>query len=220
MMMISFYWQFCPTSFIVYVINFKIYCTYLVFGWWNGVCVMWSSCGSQRTTHDSHFSTFSLHLLWDEQPPWPYLLPWSTPQGWVNIFSELSEYLPRAEWDPSQGWVVYAYCFVKFYCNTANMFICLSAASSVLLRVFISVMKHHDDKQPGEERVWFIYTSIWLFIIKCSSSTKAKEAIPTRQKPCVKSWCRHHGTGLFGMTSSQDHQHHHTQWVEHSHSNH
>lgn len=132
MMMISFYWQFCPTSFIVYVINFKIYCTYLVFGWWNGVCVMWSSCVSQTTTRDSHFSTFSLHLLWDEQPPWPYLLPWSMPQGWVNIFSELSEYLPRAEWDPSQGWVVYAYCFVKFYCNTANMFICLSAASSVL----------------------------------------------------------------------------------------
>lgn len=97
MMMILIYWQFYPTSFSLYITNFKTYCLYLVIGWWNGVCVMWSTCRGQRTTYDSQFSTFTFCRLID----FYYLTTFhglNTSQGWESIFF-------RAEWEPSLGWV-------------------------------------------------------------------------------------------------------------------
>ena len=42
------------------------------------------------------------------------------------------------------------------------------ALGTVLVRVFIAVMEHHDQKQAGEERVYSAYTSTLLFITKGS----------------------------------------------------
>lgn len=135
---------------------------------------------------------------------------------WIS-FSGLAEYLPRAEWGPSQCWVVCAYCFVKFYCNIATKLICLSAASSVLLEVPIAVMKHHDNKQPGDEGVSFICTSTWLFIINWSHWGNSNRAETVSQELMQIPWS---GLVLHGLlilsSSSQDHQPrggHHTQWV-------
>ena len=42
----------------------------------------------------------------------------------------------------------------------------LAHVVSVLVRVIIAAMKHHDQSKFGEERVYLAYTSISLFIIE------------------------------------------------------
>jgi hypothetical protein len=55
----------------------------------------------------------------------------------------------------------------------------------VLVRVTIAVMKHHDQKQLGEERVYMAY--------QCSSLKEVRTGTQARQEPGGRSWCRGHG---------------------------
>jgi hypothetical protein len=50
------------------------------------------------------------------------------------------------------------------------------SSGSVLVRVSIAVMKHHDPKQVGEERAYLAYTSTSLFIIKGSQDQNSKQS--------------------------------------------
>jgi hypothetical protein len=44
----------------------------------------------------------------------------------------------------------------------------------VLVRVRIAVLKHYDQKHPGEERVYLVDTSISLFIVMIRSESQNK----------------------------------------------
>ena len=63
-------------------------------------------------------------------------------------------------------------------------------------------MKHHDQKQPGEERVCLF----GLHILSYSPLKESKARTQTWPKPGVRSWCRGHGevlpTGLLLMACS------------------
>ena len=61
----------------------------------------------------------------------------------------------------------------------------------VLVRVTIAVMSHHDQKQCGEERVYFAHTSIEQFIIKT-----LRTGTQAGQEPGGRSWCRGQGGAL------------------------
>jgi hypothetical protein len=52
----------------------------------------------------------------------------------------------------------------------------------VLVRVTLSVMKLHDQKQAGEERVYLAYISTSLFIIKGSQDRNSNRAGTWRQE--------------------------------------
>jgi hypothetical protein len=47
---------------------------------------------------------------------------------------------------------------------------------TILLRVSIAAMKHHDQKQAGKKRVYFAYTSMLLFIFEESQDKKSSRA--------------------------------------------
>jgi hypothetical protein len=53
---------------------------------------------------------------------------------------------------------------------------------SVLVRVTIAVMKHHDQNQVGEEKVYSIYTSTSQLIIKGSQNRNSSRAGTWRQE--------------------------------------
>jgi hypothetical protein len=59
----------------------------------------------------------------------------------------------------------------------------------VLVRVTIAVMKHHDQKQIGEERVYVAYASISLFITKGSQDWSSSRAGNWKQELMQRS-CR------------------------------
>ena len=60
----------------------------------------------------------------------------------------------------------------------------------------MAVMKHHDQKQVGEERVYSVYTSTAQFIIEGSQGRN-----PKGQEPGSKSWCRGLGGVLLACSS-------------------
>ena len=62
------------------------------------------------------------------------------------------------------------------------------SSGSVLVRVSIAVMKHHDPKQVGEERAYLAYTSTSLFIIERSQDRNSSRAESWRQELMQKPW--------------------------------
>lgn len=61
---------------------------------------------------------------------------------------------------------------------------------SVLVGVPIAMMKHHDPKQPKEERVCFADTSLSLFIIEGSQGRNSNRIRTWRQELIqMKEWC-------------------------------
>jgi hypothetical protein len=58
------------------------------------------------------------------------------------------------------------------------------------LRVTIAVMKHHDQKQPGEERVCLAYSPISLFTTEGRQDRNSNRAETWRQRLMQKPWQR------------------------------
>jgi hypothetical protein len=88
--------------------------------------------------------------------------------------------------------------------------------SSVLVRITIAMMKHHGQKQVGEERVSLTHTSISYSISeghqgKNSSSSKTwKHELMQRQWRGAADWLAHRGLFSLLSYSTQDHQ---PQWI-------
>ena len=84
--------------------------------------------------------------------------------------------------------------------------------SSVLVRITIAMMKHHGQKQVGEERVSLTHTSISYSISeghqgKNSSSSKTwKHELMQRQWRGAADWLAHRGLFSLLSYSTQDHQ--------------
>ena len=77
----------------------------------------------------------------------------------------------------------------------------LKHKGAALVRITIAVMKHHNQRQLGEERVYLAYTSISLFILK-----EVRTGTHTGQEPGDRNQCRNHGqvllTGFLFMACS------------------
>lgn len=129
--------------------------------WWIGACLIQSTCRGQRTRVTSVLSFTSCGQM---------------DFHGLTIFGGLSEDLPWVEWGPPQGWVAYKDCCAKLYGNTATKLICISPTTSVPRRVPRAMMKHHGNKQTGEERFYFISISIWLFFITGSQENSTNRA--------------------------------------------
>lgn len=75
----------------------------------------------------------------------------------------------------------FSHCTGKYYTvGREKCSVCLS----------IAVMKHHDPKQPKEERAYFADTSLSLFIIEGSQGRNSNRIRTWRQKLMqMKEWC-------------------------------
>lgn len=76
---------------------------------------------------------------------------------------------------------------------TVRLFVCLfvwrqSYCVVVLVRVSIAMMKHHDQKQIGEEMVYLAYTSTPQFITKGSQSRNSHREGTWSQELLQKPW--------------------------------
>ena len=54
--------------------------------------------------------------------------------------------------------------------------------TSIVVRVTIAVMKHHDQKQPGEQALYFTHTSTSLFITEGSQDRNSNREVTWRQE--------------------------------------
>ena len=63
-----------------------------------------------------------------------------------------------------------------------------SIRATVVVRVFIAVAKHHDERASWEERIYSAYTSTWLFITKGSQDRNSNRAGTWRQELMQKPW--------------------------------
>jgi hypothetical protein len=63
-----------------------------------------------------------------------------------------------------------------------------SIRATVVVRVFIAVAKHHDERASWEERIYSAYTSTWLFITKGSQDRNSNRAGTWRQALMHRPW--------------------------------